>query len=69
MDLTFSPPLHKQRRQFVVDFVKRNKPKKVANVFVKNTFFKTLALKQEFRLATFDYTKANYVSKHFHQTN
>ncbi|XP_006797846.1 small RNA 2'-O-methyltransferase isoform X1 [Neolamprologus brichardi] len=32
MDLTFSPPLHKQRRQFVVDFVKRNKPKKVVDL-------------------------------------
>uniref|UniRef100_A0AAZ1XKG5 Small RNA 2'-O-methyltransferase n=1 Tax=Oreochromis aureus TaxID=47969 RepID=A0AAZ1XKG5_OREAU len=32
MDLTFSPPLHKQRHQFVVDFVKRNKPKKVVDL-------------------------------------
>ncbi|XP_055364462.1 small RNA 2'-O-methyltransferase isoform X2 [Betta splendens] len=28
----FSPPLHRQRHQFVIDFVKRNKPKKVADL-------------------------------------
>ncbi|XP_056234980.1 small RNA 2'-O-methyltransferase [Seriola aureovittata] len=28
----FSPPLHRQRHQFVIDFVKRNKPKKVVDL-------------------------------------
>nr|XP_046246860.1 small RNA 2'-O-methyltransferase [Scatophagus argus] len=28
----FSPPLHRQRHQFVVDFVRRNKPRKVADL-------------------------------------
>ncbi|XP_029285557.1 small RNA 2'-O-methyltransferase isoform X2 [Cottoperca gobio] len=28
----FSPPLHRQRHQFVIDFVKRNKPKKVLDL-------------------------------------
>ncbi|KAK2835182.1 hypothetical protein Q5P01_015666 [Channa striata] len=32
MELTFSPPLHRQRHQFVIDFVQRNKPKKVADL-------------------------------------
>ncbi|XP_074491153.1 small RNA 2'-O-methyltransferase isoform X1 [Sebastes fasciatus] len=32
MDVTFSPSLHRQRHQFVVDFVKRNKPKKVVDL-------------------------------------
>uniref|UniRef100_A0A665VB25 Small RNA 2'-O-methyltransferase n=1 Tax=Echeneis naucrates TaxID=173247 RepID=A0A665VB25_ECHNA len=28
----FSPPLHRQRHQFVIDFVERNKPKKVGDL-------------------------------------
>ncbi|XP_078114240.1 small RNA 2'-O-methyltransferase [Sander vitreus] len=32
MDPIFSPPLHRQRHQFVIDFVKRNKPKKVVDL-------------------------------------
>ncbi|XP_040896574.1 small RNA 2'-O-methyltransferase [Toxotes jaculatrix] len=28
----FTPPLHRQRHQFVIDFVKRNKPKKVVDL-------------------------------------
>uniref|UniRef100_A0A8C9Z347 Small RNA 2'-O-methyltransferase n=1 Tax=Sander lucioperca TaxID=283035 RepID=A0A8C9Z347_SANLU len=32
MDSIFSPPLHRQRHQFVIDFVKRNKPKKVVDL-------------------------------------
>ncbi|XP_068581123.1 small RNA 2'-O-methyltransferase isoform X2 [Cebidichthys violaceus] len=32
MEPTFSPPLHRQRHQFVIDFVKRNKPKKVVDL-------------------------------------
>ncbi|XP_026201989.1 small RNA 2'-O-methyltransferase [Anabas testudineus] len=32
MDPMFSPALHRQRHQFVVDFVKENKPKKVADL-------------------------------------
>ncbi|XP_042272677.1 small RNA 2'-O-methyltransferase isoform X1 [Thunnus maccoyii] len=32
MDPLFSPPLHRQRHQFVIDFVKRNKPKKVVDL-------------------------------------
>ncbi|XP_071397569.1 small RNA 2'-O-methyltransferase [Centroberyx affinis] len=28
----FSPPLHRQRHQFVIDFIKRNKPKKVVDL-------------------------------------
>ncbi|XP_032380889.1 small RNA 2'-O-methyltransferase isoform X2 [Etheostoma spectabile] len=32
MDPVFSPPLHRQRHQFVIDFVKRNKPKKVVDL-------------------------------------
>lgn len=33
----FSPPLHRQRHHYVIDFVKRNKPLKVATVLVGNT--------------------------------
>lgn len=29
MEPLFSPPLHKQRHQFVIDFIKKNKTKKV----------------------------------------
>ncbi|XP_070765637.1 small RNA 2'-O-methyltransferase [Enoplosus armatus] len=32
MEPLFSPPLHMQRHQFVIDFVKRNKPRKVADL-------------------------------------
>ncbi|XP_041792061.1 small RNA 2'-O-methyltransferase [Chelmon rostratus] len=32
MDPLFSPPLHRQRHQFVIDFVKRNKPQKVVDL-------------------------------------
>ncbi|XP_062280833.1 small RNA 2'-O-methyltransferase [Scomber scombrus] len=32
MQPLFSPPLHRQRHQFVIDFVKRNKPKKVVDL-------------------------------------
>ncbi|XP_018527064.1 small RNA 2'-O-methyltransferase [Lates calcarifer] len=32
MEPVFSPPLHRQRHQFVIDFVKRNKPKKVVDL-------------------------------------
>ncbi|XP_027146204.1 small RNA 2'-O-methyltransferase isoform X1 [Larimichthys crocea] len=32
MDPVFSPPLHRQRHQFVIDFVKRNKPRKVVDL-------------------------------------
>ncbi|XP_044055466.1 small RNA 2'-O-methyltransferase isoform X3 [Siniperca chuatsi] len=32
MDPMFSPPLHVQRHQFVIDFVKRNKPQKVVDL-------------------------------------
>ncbi|KAF6715513.1 Small RNA 2'-O-methyltransferase [Oryzias melastigma] len=32
MEPLFSPALHKQRRQFVVDFVRENKPKKVVDL-------------------------------------
>ncbi|KAF3690615.1 Small RNA 2'-O-methyltransferase [Channa argus] len=32
MESMFSPPLHRQRHQFVVDFVKRNKPQKVVDL-------------------------------------
>uniref|UniRef100_A0A673CIC1 Small RNA 2'-O-methyltransferase n=1 Tax=Sphaeramia orbicularis TaxID=375764 RepID=A0A673CIC1_9TELE len=32
MDPSFSPPLHGQRHQFVIDFVNKNKPKKVADL-------------------------------------
>ncbi|XP_071781331.1 small RNA 2'-O-methyltransferase [Centroberyx gerrardi] len=32
MVLLFSPPLHRQRHQFVIDFIKRNKPKKVVDL-------------------------------------
>ncbi|XP_039984295.1 small RNA 2'-O-methyltransferase isoform X2 [Xiphias gladius] len=32
MEPMFSPPLHRQRHQFVIDFVKRNKPKKVVDL-------------------------------------
>lgn len=39
MDPMFSPPLHRQRHQFVVDFVKRNKPKKVGEVLLRKQFY------------------------------
>ncbi|XP_053286778.1 small RNA 2'-O-methyltransferase [Pleuronectes platessa] len=32
MEPLFNPPLHRQRHQFVVDFVKRNKPRKVLDL-------------------------------------
>ncbi|XP_056271430.1 small RNA 2'-O-methyltransferase isoform X2 [Pseudoliparis swirei] len=32
MDPIFSPPLHRQRHQFVIDFVKRRKPQKVLDL-------------------------------------
>ncbi|XP_031715505.1 small RNA 2'-O-methyltransferase isoform X2 [Anarrhichthys ocellatus] len=32
MDITFSPALHRQRHQFVIDFIKKNKPKKVVDL-------------------------------------
>ncbi|KAM9848849.1 small RNA 2'-O-methyltransferase [Aulostomus maculatus] len=32
MNPLFSPPLHRQRHQFVIDFVKKNKPKRVADL-------------------------------------
>ncbi|XP_070816614.1 small RNA 2'-O-methyltransferase [Chaetodon trifascialis] len=32
MTPVFSPPLHRQRHQFVIDFVKRHKPKKVVDL-------------------------------------
>ncbi|XP_042339603.1 small RNA 2'-O-methyltransferase isoform X1 [Plectropomus leopardus] len=32
MEPMFSPPLHRQRHQFVIDFVEKNKPKKVVDL-------------------------------------
>lgn len=47
MNPVFTPPLHLQRHQFVVDFVRKTKPKKVFTLIVKNKFnyFENIRLK------------------------
>ncbi|XP_068445611.1 small RNA 2'-O-methyltransferase isoform X3 [Clinocottus analis] len=51
MDPIFSPPLHRQRHQFVIDFVKRNKPQKVLDLGCSEcTLLKQLRFHREMQL-------------------
>uniref|UniRef100_A0A3Q0SE09 Small RNA 2'-O-methyltransferase n=1 Tax=Amphilophus citrinellus TaxID=61819 RepID=A0A3Q0SE09_AMPCI len=51
MEPMFSPALHRQRHQFVIDFVKQNKPKKVVDLGCNEcTLLKTLRFHREIEL-------------------
>ncbi|TNN35005.1 Small RNA 2'-O-methyltransferase [Liparis tanakae] len=51
MDPIFSPPLHQQRHQFVIDFVKRSKPQKVLDLGCSEcSLLKLLKFHQEIEL-------------------
>ncbi|XP_041647381.1 small RNA 2'-O-methyltransferase [Cheilinus undulatus] len=67
MEPLFSPPLHSQRHQFVIDFVKRNKPKKVVDLGCSEcSLLKKLKFHREVELLVGVDIDVAKIKKHMH---
>ncbi|KAM9385760.1 small RNA 2'-O-methyltransferase [Pholidichthys leucotaenia] len=67
MATMFSPPLHRQRHQFVIDYVKRNKPKKMVDLGCnKCTLMKKLKFHREIELLVGVDIDGATIKKHMH---